>query len=108
MSAETATPLVFTKHTKRGDKEYPAPEPLAPLFDTHAHLTCFWTKDPADVLVRAGRAGVSQIVVPYDPIADHMTPAAFRVQLQAWLAAAEALPGLMRLLSLSSRTCATL
>lgn len=89
MSVETATPLVFTKHTKRGDKEYPAPEPLAPLFDTHAHLTCFWTKDPADVLVRAGRAGVSQIVVPYDPIADHMTPAAFRVQLQAWLAAAE-------------------
>ena len=89
MSAETATPLVFTKHTKRGDKEHLAPEPLAPLFDTHAHLTCFWTKDPVDVLVRAGRAGVGRIVVPYDPIADHMTPATFRAQLQAWLAAAQ-------------------
>ncbi len=88
MSAETATPLVFTKHTKRGDKECPVPEPLAPLFDTHAHLTCFWTKDPVDVLARAGRAGVRRIVVPYDPIADHMAPATFRERLQAWLAAA--------------------
>ena len=89
MSAEQQPPLIFTKHTKRGDKVYEPPAPRAPLFDTHAHLTCFWSKNPAEVLVRAGQADVEQVVVPYDPVADQMDPAAFRKQLRAWIMEAE-------------------
>ena len=47
-----------------------APEPLAPLADTHGHLTCLRERDPASALVRAALAGVRLLVVPVDPIDD--------------------------------------
>lgn len=46
------------------------PRPLAPLADTHGHLTCFRAHDPALALVRAALAGVRLLVVPVDPISD--------------------------------------
>lgn len=81
-------PLAFVKHTKRGDKAYAVPDVPAPLFDTHAHLTCFWSKDPAEVLVRAGRAGVRRLVTLFDPIADEMSLEEFRHRLTEWQARA--------------------
>lgn len=89
-TAACATPLVFTKHTKRGDKTYAAPVLSAPLFDTHAHLTCFWTKDPAEVLMRAEAAGVTALVTLFDPLGDDMPLAAYREQLRGWLDSARA------------------
>ena len=53
----TIEPLTFVKHTKRGDKSYTAPSLALPLADTHAHLTCFWSKDPVQVLERAVERG---------------------------------------------------
>ena len=49
---------------------YTMPEPLAPLADTHGHLTSFRELDPAVTLVRAALAGVRLLVVPIDPIDD--------------------------------------
>lgn len=77
--------IEFTKHTKRGDKVYALPEPLTPLADTHAHLTCFWSKNPSDVLVRAGQAGVRRLITLYDVIDDEYTPQAYREQLDTWI-----------------------
>ena len=88
MSPEQQEPLAFVKHTKRGDKAYAVPDVPAPLFDTHAHLTCFWSKDPAEVLVRAGRAGVCRLVTLFDPIADEMSLEEFRHRLTEWQARA--------------------
>lgn len=82
--------LAFTKHTKRGDKVYPVPAPLAPLFDTHAHLACFWTKDPAEVLVRATRAGVCSLVTLYDPLGDGCDLPTFQARLREWTRRARA------------------
>ena len=48
----------------------PLPAPLAPLADTHGHLTSFREHDPAVALVRAALAGVRLLVVPVDPIDD--------------------------------------
>ena len=48
----------------------PMPAPLAPLADTHGHLTSFREHDPAAALVRAALAGVRLLVVPVDPIDD--------------------------------------
>ena len=48
----------------------PMPAPLAPLADTHGHLTSFREHDPAMALVRAALAGVRLLVVPIDPIDD--------------------------------------
>lgn len=76
-----AEPLSFAKKSK----VYEVPAPLAPLADTHGHMTCFWDKDPAEVLVRAARAGVRLLVVPYDPVADGMTPREFVAALDAWI-----------------------
>ncbi len=45
-----------------------APEPLAPLADTHGHLTHFRHAEAADTLVRAAQAGVRLLVVPVDPV----------------------------------------
>ena len=84
-------PLVFTKRTKRGDRDYAAPPAPVPLVDTHAHLTCFWTKDPAEVLVRAAQAGVRGLVTLYDPLGDEMDLATYRSALDAWLDGARAL-----------------
>lgn len=82
--------LAFTKGGKK-PKTYAAPAPLAPLADTHAHLTCFWEKDPAEVLARAALAGVRQLTVPYDPVADGMVPQEFSAQLESWVSGAAAL-----------------
>lgn len=87
---EPQEPLAFVKHTKRGDKAYAVPAAPAPLFDTHGHLTCFWSKDPAEVLVRAGRAGVRRLVTLFDPIADEMPLEEFRHRLAEWRARATA------------------
>ena len=46
------------------------PSPLAPLADTHGHLTSFRAHDPAMALVRAALAGVRLLVVPVDPVSD--------------------------------------
>ena len=93
-AGSSAAPLVFTKHVKHREKTYEVPAPLAPLFDTHAHLTCFWTKDPAEVLVRAARAGVRRIVTLYDPLGDDFDGlAAYQEQLAVWLDASRALAG---------------
>lgn len=82
-------PVTFTKQTKRKQpRAYAAPAPRAPLFDTHAHLTCFWSKDSVEVLRRAARVGVRRLVTLYDPIGDDFSgPAAFSAQLDAWLQA---------------------
>lgn len=47
-----------------------APVPLAPLADTHGHLTCLRTIDPAVALARAACAGVRLLVVPVDPVGE--------------------------------------
>ena len=46
------------------------PRPLAPLADTHGHLTSFRAHDPAMALVRAALVGVRLLVVPVDPVSD--------------------------------------
>ena len=56
-------------HTKKGKaREYPAP--LAPLADTHGHLTVLRSHDPAMAVARAALAGVRLLVVPIDPVGD--------------------------------------
>ena len=61
-------PLTFAKKKK----VFELPRPLAPIFDTHAHLRSFWgeDKDAVAVLTRAYVAGVRRIVTLYDPISD--------------------------------------
>ena len=46
------------------------PAPLAPLADTHGHLTSLRAHDPALAIARAAVAGVRLLVVPIDPIDD--------------------------------------
>lgn len=85
-------PLTFTKK----NKTFELPRPLAPLFDTHAHLRSFWGEDKraATVLARAYSAGVRALVTIYDPLADGSveTPdaPAFSRWLQQEMAAAQA------------------
>ena len=56
-------------HTKKGKaRDYPSP--LAPLADTHGHLTVLKSHDPALALARAALAGVRLLVVPLDPFDD--------------------------------------
>lgn len=83
-------PLTFIKHTKRGDKSYTAPTLALSLADTHAHLTCFWTKDPAVVLLRAERAGVRLLVTLFDPLGDDMDLPTYQELLRSWLDQARA------------------
>lgn len=52
---------------KRG-RPVEVPAPLAPVADTHGHLTCLRTLDPALALARAACAGVRLLVVPVDPV----------------------------------------
>jgi TatD DNase family protein len=47
-----------------------APVPLAPLADTHGHLTSFRRLDPAMAVARAALVGVRLLVVPVDPSDD--------------------------------------
>lgn len=56
-------------HDRKGEPR-PLPVPLAPLADTHGHLTSFRAHDPAMALVRAALAGVRLMVVPLDPVDD--------------------------------------
>lgn len=56
-------------HTKKGKLVEP-PTPLAPLADTHGHLTSFRVLEPARAIVRAALAGVRLLVVPVDPADD--------------------------------------
>lgn len=56
-------------HDRKGDA-CPVPEPLAPLADTHGHLTSFREHDPAAALARAALAGVRLLVVPIDAVDD--------------------------------------
>ena len=63
-------------HDKKG-RPVQAPAPLAPLADTHGHLTHFRRHDPAVALARAALVGVRMLVVPLDPTDDaHDAPAA--------------------------------
>ncbi|HIZ46951.1 MAG TPA: TatD family hydrolase [Candidatus Olsenella pullistercoris] len=56
-------------HDRKGAPR-PLPAPLAPLADTHGHLTSFRAHDPAMALVRAALAGVRLLVVPVDAVDD--------------------------------------
>ena len=56
-------------HDRKG-QACPLPAPLAPLADTHGHLTSFRAHDPAMALARAALAGVRMLVVPIDAVDD--------------------------------------
>ncbi len=56
-------------HTKKG-KPIAMPVSLAPLADTHGHLTSFRTLDAVGAIARAAFAGVRLLVVPVDPSDD--------------------------------------
>lgn len=56
-------------HDAKG-RPVPLPRPLAPLADTHGHLTHFRTHDASVALCRAALAGVCLLVVPIDPADD--------------------------------------
>lgn len=80
--------LTFEKRVKKKVRSYEAPVPLAPLADTHAHLTCFWEKDPAACLARATLVGVRRLTTLWDPLGDKRDLATFRAQLDDWIAGA--------------------
>lgn len=80
----TVVGLTFSKK----NKVFELPCPLAPLYDTHAHLRSFWGDDkrvPA-VLARAAAAGVASIVTIYDPVADLSDETPDAAAYSAWLA----------------------
>ena len=56
-------------HNRKG-RALEWPRPLAPLADTHGHLTAFWGHDPAVAVARAALAGVRLLVVPLDALTD--------------------------------------
>ncbi|MBR3314607.1 MAG: TatD family hydrolase [Atopobiaceae bacterium] len=56
-------------HVKK-NKFVEAPVPLAPLADTHGHLTAFRKLDPSAAVARAALVGVRLLVVPVDPADD--------------------------------------
>lgn len=84
------SPVVTLDFTKK-KKTFAAPAPLAPIADTHAHLTCFWGKDPAEVLARAALAGERMLITLLDPVADGLTAPAFHERLEGWIASARAI-----------------
>ena len=57
---------------KKGAAHEP-PLPLAPLADTHGHITHFRHAEPHEALARAARSGVRLLVVPVDPV-DEVAP----------------------------------
>lgn len=83
--------LAFEKRVKKKVRRYEVPELAVPVADTHAHLTSFWTKDPASVLARAAEAGVRQLTTLADPVGDKVDPCAFGDQLRAWIEEARVL-----------------
>ena len=56
-------------YTKKG-KPVELPEPMAPLADTHGHLTPLRHRSPAEAVARAALAGVRLLAVPVDPADD--------------------------------------
>lgn len=67
-------------HDKKG-RPIELPRALAPLADSHGHLTHFRRNDPSVALARAALVGMRLLVVPLDPVGDaHDAPAAL-----AWL-----------------------
>ena len=90
-SADPCLSLVFHKHVKKKLRSYEVPLPSAPLADTHAHLTCFWGKDPAEALARAALAGDRLLVTLRDPVCEPLSPAEFGQSLRAWIARAREL-----------------
>jgi TatD DNase family protein len=70
-------------HSKKG-RAVPQPRPLAPLADTHCHLTVLEHHDPARAIARAALAGVRMLVVPIDPTEDGTDAPAFLSQLTSW------------------------
>lgn len=80
--------LIYRKKKKSKVTTYIPPRISAPVADTHAHLTCFWSKDPAEAVARAALAGVERLVTLYDPVGDKLEPVEFRMQLDSVLASA--------------------
>ena len=75
------TLLTFSKKKK----SYEAPAPLAPIFDTHCHLTGFKSGDPARYLARACFAGVAAMVTIEDPFEDEPNRELFYNRYDAWI-----------------------
>lgn len=65
------------------------PVALAPLADTHGHLTHFHQHHAALALARASMAGLELLGVPIDPTDDGRNPTELFEQLAVWLDAAE-------------------
>lgn len=59
--------MPFAFVDKKG-REVEPPAPLAPLADTHGHLTHFRRTIAADAIARAALVGVRMLVVPVDPV----------------------------------------
>lgn len=84
------TPLLDTLtdgalfHTKKG-RPVECPRPLAPIADTHTHLTVFRTHDSATAVARAALAGVRLMAVPLDPTEDARDPEAAALAMDAWV-----------------------
>ena len=54
-------------HDRKG-RAKPLPAPLAPIADSHGHLTSFRRHDASIAICRAALAGVRLLVVPVDPV----------------------------------------
>jgi TatD DNase family protein len=70
-------------HSKKG-RVLAEPAPLAPLADTHGHLTVISQHDPARAIARAALAGVRLLVTPLDPVDDRHDMDAVLADLTAW------------------------
>lgn len=60
------------------------PQPLAPLADTHGHLTHFRQYSPATALARAALVGIRLLGVPIDPTDDGANPQSLFDSLGGW------------------------
>ena len=58
-------------HDRRG-RACTLPTPLAPLADTHGHLTILRSHDASVAVCRAALAGVRLLIVPVDPVDDRL------------------------------------
>ncbi len=74
---------------KRG-REKPMPVPLAPLADSHGHLTSRGVTDPAAALARAALAGVRLMVCPVDTVEEIPGKWGSAGELLAWFEAQRA------------------
>lgn len=77
-------------HTKKG-KVVKLAEPLAPLADTHTHLTSLRDHNAPMAIARAQAAGVRMMVVPLDPTDDAKNAINFLTQFSFWQTRALAL-----------------